>query len=354
MKKKTIADLIRSHYERNEPMFQSLTMEIIREFETIGDRELAAYLRAQINPKFGVRPQGSMDFSDEKLDSEFFSEIASITENLVIPAEVQNDLQGIVNAIAKGRGVNKFLFYGAPGTGKTECAKKVANVLKRRLFIVNVPYLIDSKLGQTSKNIMASFEVIKNFSDLGRSIFLFDELDALALSRLEGNDLREMSRVTSTLLRCLDELPNEAVIIATTNLESRLDPALKRRFDYQVDFDCYSQEDRLEVAIEIYNRFSKEYTDQRRDLALYKKLIKAYCSKYSPAAIYNTVRTSMAFSSESEPSEHIKRIFKSIHPKFSGDFRELHEIGLTLREIEAVTGKSKSQIWRQLSESDDE
>ena len=40
---------------------------------------------------------------------------------------------------------------------------------------------------------------------LDKVIFLFDEIDALALDRTNSHDLREMGRATSTLLKGLDK-----------------------------------------------------------------------------------------------------------------------------------------------------
>ena len=40
--------------------------------------------------------------------------------------------------------MNKFLFYGAPGTGKTETAKHMSRILNRDLFKVDIELLIDS------------------------------------------------------------------------------------------------------------------------------------------------------------------------------------------------------------------
>ena len=47
---------------------------------------------------------------------------------------------------------------------------------------------------------------------------MFDEIDAIALNRLDTNDLREMGRATSAILKGIDSLNNEVVLIATTNL----------------------------------------------------------------------------------------------------------------------------------------
>lgn len=86
---------------------------------------------------------------------------------------------------------------------------------------------------------------------------MFDEIDTIALDRINQNDIREMGRVTSTFLKALDNLSTEAVIIATTNLYENLDKALVRRFDATIDFDRYSDDDKIEVAEVILNHFLK-------------------------------------------------------------------------------------------------
>ncbi len=60
---------------------------------------------------------------------------------------------GIVNAVAHNVGINKFLLQGTPGTGKTEAVKQLARILNRDIYMVDFAAIIDSKLGQTQKNI---------------------------------------------------------------------------------------------------------------------------------------------------------------------------------------------------------
>ena len=43
-------------------------------------------------------------------------------------------------------GINKFLFQGMPGTGKTEAVKQLARILDREIFMVDFSAIIDSKL----------------------------------------------------------------------------------------------------------------------------------------------------------------------------------------------------------------
>jgi ATP-dependent 26S proteasome regulatory subunit len=60
---------------------------------------------------------------------------------------------------------------------------------------------------------------------------LLDECDSLARSRAERNDVGEASRITNALLEMLEDYRGDGLVIAATNLDSALDPALFRRFD---------------------------------------------------------------------------------------------------------------------------
>lgn len=86
---------------------------------------------------------------------------------------------------------------------------------------------------------------------------MFDEIDALALDRTNSHDLREMGRATSTLLKGLDNLSSNAIIIATTNLFENFDKAMTRRFDYIIHFNNYSKEDLMQVAEKILDNILK-------------------------------------------------------------------------------------------------
>lgn len=63
---------------------------------------------------------------------------------------------------------------------------------------------MDSKLGQTSKNISALFNELHKIPQPQKIIILFDEIDALAIDRINSNDLREMGRATSSLLKLIN------------------------------------------------------------------------------------------------------------------------------------------------------
>ena len=112
------------------------------------------------------------------------------------------------------------MFEGVPGSGKTETVKQIARILNRELYMVRFDIIVDSKLGQTSKNITSAFMEINKLPHPENAIILFDEIDAIALDRLNSNDLREMGRATSTLLKELDNLNERVILIDGKKLAS--------------------------------------------------------------------------------------------------------------------------------------
>ncbi|WP_113913384.1 AAA family ATPase [Roseovarius dicentrarchi] len=128
---------------------------------------------------------------------------------------------------------SKLLFCGPPGTGKTLCAEIFAGQLGLPFFHVKLDRLISSFLGETASNIRKTFE----FARRQPCVLFFDEFDALARSREEGSDHSELRRVVNSLLIFIDQIQPSGFLIAATNLDGQLDPAIWRRFDEVVWFD---------------------------------------------------------------------------------------------------------------------
>ena len=237
MKKKQVLNLIRYFVEGNTSGFRAEAYDIAKAFDKAGDYQLAEYIIAMLSENNTFIPQ----VSEDKFESLRKVQFANFTP-LPLPEAISSDVIGIVNAVRRNIGVNKFLFEGMPGTGKTETVKQVARLLQRELYIVDFETIIDSKLGQTAKNIANLFKEINSFTYPERTLILFDEIDAIALNRLDSNDLREMGRATTSILKGMDSLQDGVVLIATTNLFNAFDKALVRRFYAVIDFNRYSQQ----------------------------------------------------------------------------------------------------------------
>lgn len=102
------------------------------------------------------------------------------TKPLILPDAIEQDVIGVTRAISNKAGLSKFLFYGKPGTGKTESAYQIARILGRDILSINFEQLIDSRLGETAKNVAKLFDEI-NHLQYGKVIIVFDEIDALVL-----------------------------------------------------------------------------------------------------------------------------------------------------------------------------
>lgn len=343
MKKKNVLNLIKYHVEKNDDKFRTEAIEIAKSFDKTEDYQLAEYILTMLESTNILSPQ------EIKLESEFISKIISTDKPLPMPATISNDLVGIINAVNRDIGINKFLFEGHPGTGKTETAKHIARLLSKELLVVDFSKIIDSKLGATSKNIVAVFEELNDSAINNKIVVLFDEIDIIAMDRVNNSDIREMGRVTSIILRELDRLNKNVILIATTNLYNKFDKALTRRFDKIVNFDSYSNEDLIEISEILLNKYLKSFKDVKRDVKLFKKLIKCMKPIPYPGQLDTLIRTSLAFSSEEDEYDYLKRLMGEIFLSQSDELLlELKENGFTTREIEILTGVSKSKVSRDL------
>ncbi|MFA6072157.1 MAG: ATP-binding protein, partial [Janthinobacterium sp.] len=319
--------------------------EIARYFDSVGDSELGQYIMALLSGANTFVPQ------DNEHNLPYFTKVDLINgDPFPLPSLIKNDVVGIINSISHNSGVNKFLFEGDPGTGKTETAKQIARILDRDLYIIDFDTIIDSKLGQTSKNLASVFIELRNLPKPEKAIILFDEIDAIALDRVNSNDLRETGRVTSSMLKGLDGVSNNIILIATTNLYGQFDKALLRRFDSIVNFNRYSKDELIEVAESILNHFLTRFKFAGRNLRLFRKIFLAVDKIPYPGDLKNIIKTSLAFSDPNNEYDYLKKIYESINSKnYTTDLKTLQNSGFTVREIEILTGVSKSQVSRELS-----
>lgn len=344
MKKKQVINLIKYFSEKNEIGFRTEAYEIAKSFDKNGDYQLAEYIMALLSDANTFVPQ---------INEENFESLRKVSllspEALPLPNSISKNIIGIVNAVRRNIGVNKFLFEGAPGTGKTETTKQISRLLDRELYIVDFESIVDSKLGQTSKNIASLFKEINSFSKPDKVVVLFDEIDAIALNRLDSNDLREMGRATSSILKGLDSLNDEIILIATTNLFDVFDKALIRRFDAVINFNNYSQEDLLEISEVLISDILRDFKQSGKNSKLLRKIISLMNPIPYPGELKNILKSSVAFSSLTDKYDYFRRIFSNAYKSIDEvSIDELKTLGFTVREIEILKGISKSQVSREL------
>ncbi|MCJ2041036.1 ATP-binding protein [Methylobacterium sp. J-059] len=234
--------MIRSHAAGDDDRFLSIAEEIAGEAGRAGRSKVAADLTALVA---GLRADGR----GTRRGSDLTSLAAPRGElaNLLRAAYSETVLSDLVLSQALGHRLGrlvrehrerdkleehglaprrKFLFSGPPGTGKTMTASAIAGELNLPLFTIMLDGVITKYMGETAAKLRLIFDAMHRT----RGVYFFDEVDALATRRGNDNDIGEARRVLNSFLQFLDEDRSSSVIVAATNHQSLLDPALFRRF----------------------------------------------------------------------------------------------------------------------------
>ena len=142
------------------------------------------------------------------------------------------------------------LFYGSPGTGKTETVYQLARQSGRNIMVVDVPQLKSMWVGQSEKNVKALFDRYREQVKRAKltPILLFNEADAIIGKRKSGaeNAVDKMENsLQNIILQEMEQL--DGIMIATTNLQENLDKAFERRFLYKIKFEKPTEEARASI-----------------------------------------------------------------------------------------------------------
>ena len=239
--------LVKSHAEGDADRFFDLAMQLSAAEEQRGHTRLAEQLRQWAHA--GQRPPAPATprltpIAAPRGDLAQFLAASYPTERLrdvILPGIIGDELAHIVvetkmREKLEEKGLKprrRLLLSGPPGTGKTLSAYALAGELQFPLFSVMLHGLITKFMGETAQKLKLVFDAVKST----RGVYLFDEIDALAATRGDGNDVGEARRVLNSFLQFLDEDTGPSIVIATTNLAEILDRAVLRRFDLVLSYE---------------------------------------------------------------------------------------------------------------------
>lgn len=221
----------------------------------------------------GGGPGGIFGFGKsrtEKLDKKpnvNFSDVAGVDGAKEELKEVVDFLKNPEKYTKAGARVPKgVLLLGRPGTGKTLLAKAVAGESGASFFSLSGSEFVEMFVGVGASRVRDLFEKAKSASP---SIIFIDEIDAIGRKRSSGrnsgsNDEREQT--LNQLLVEMDgfETDTKVIVIAATNREDVLDPALLRagRFDRRVTVDAPDVQGRIAI-LNVHARNKKLSDDVR-------------------------------------------------------------------------------------------
>ena len=155
------------------------------------------------------------------------------------------------------------LFYGDPGTGKTETVYQLARLTGRNILQVNVTQIRSCWVGESEKNIRAIFASYRNrvLKAVKAPILLFNEADAIINQRQEGAE-RSVDKMENSIQNIiLEEMEKlDGILIATTNLAQNMDKAFERRFLYKIKFEKPTLDARMHIWHEMIPTLSETDT----------------------------------------------------------------------------------------------
>jgi len=149
---------------------------------------------------------------------------------------------GFDRKLPYGRGLSA-LFAGPPGTGKTMICSLLAKELGLELYRIDLSQVVNKYIGETEKNLGRVFDEAAR----GQVMLLFDEADSLFAKRTEvkSSHDRYANLEVNYLLQRMES--HEGVVVMTTNAETAIDPAFRRRIRFRIRFPAPDEHQRLQL-----------------------------------------------------------------------------------------------------------
>ncbi|TGC08360.1 AAA family ATPase [Methanolobus halotolerans] len=138
------------------------------------------------------------------------------------------------------------LFFGPSGTGKTMFAKALANKTHVPILPVKATELIGEFVGEGARQIHQLYE---RAQEMAPCIIFIDELDAIALDRRHQELRGDVAEIVNSLLTEMDGIVERPGIctIGATNRNDTIDPAVRSRFEEEIEFTLPDENERLAI-----------------------------------------------------------------------------------------------------------
>ncbi len=357
MKADLIENLIVAHCSGEESAFKDAVERLAFDEEKKGNVLLAGKIRKAYALKRktskNIPEMGASTFSSQSAslgnttprDKDSLLELYEIVnpelklKDVILPESQRNIIEKVINEQRNAEElinhgmepVNRMLLCGPPGCGKTMTAYALGHELNLPIAYVRLDGLVSSYLGQTSTNLRKVFDSVRN----QRIILFLDEFDAIAKKRDDSNELGELKRVVTTLLQNFDNMPSNVFLVAATNHEQLLDPAIWRRFNVTITLDLPNEKQRYSLIEKWLNEYS---VDEKLDIETIAKIsgglngaeLKELCSA---AAKHYLIEKEIK-------TEDVMNILISQLTKFSGESKEAMRVIVDMMD----KGVSKRQI----------
>ncbi len=215
------------------------------------------------------------------------------------------------NPLKFGRWAPKnILFYGPSGTGKTMMAKALANSVKAPLLPIRATTLIGEYVGDGARQIHRLYDKAE---ELAPCIVFIDEFDAIALSRSYQEIRGDVTEIVNALLTEMDGINDREGIctIAVTNMCDSIDPAIRSRFEEEIEFTLPNEQERYQMLKQYISTFPIKI---EKDVNLKKiaRLTKGFSGRDIVEKLLKNVLHKAMLSGDTVKKSHFKEVLAEI------------------------------------------
>ena len=134
------------------------------------------------------------------------------------------------------RPLDRLLFYGPPGNGKTMACYWMSRKLEIPIYRVLCNQLHSKYCAETTHNVADVMDYLNR--RVKPAIVLWDEVEAIFTDRKSGQSAthQELGAALTVFLQSLDRWKAPILLVMATNLREHLDDALLSRIEMQIQF----------------------------------------------------------------------------------------------------------------------
>ncbi|HZZ80970.1 MAG TPA: ATP-binding protein [Gemmataceae bacterium] len=193
----------------------------------------------------------------------FVPRMVMTDELKIVTADVMNQWRGrkvFAPLLKYGiRPLDRLLFHGPPGNGKTMACYWIAKELGIPLYRVLCDQLRAPHLGETARNIAD----VMTFFDARTepALCLWDEVESIFVDRKDGGGpvgRQEYGGALTVFMQYLDRWKSPTLLVMATNLPDHLDAALLSRIELKLEFSGPS-EDQCRQLIEYWRELLHDH-----------------------------------------------------------------------------------------------